>query len=221
VGTGASMTETIDAVLADWQGSLDAMRWAPDLPEEPVPADSFYDQQNEVAEEFNPAAADWYGRLWARGVVHEPQRRGPGIAIRSVLGENTGHWTNGVVLEPVRVSRAVLDDCREQYQIWREHFSRLVNRFIRPNLWDQQQTALAPSVVPEIGLIGWLDEIAPPVILISPADRMPWELSRDPELGRCLPPGVVLDGQTLRFAETILVQLPGIRPHNARLLEDR
>lgn len=29
------------------------------------------------------------------------------------------------------------------------------------------------------------------------------------------------DGQTFRFDENVPIRFPGIRPHNARLLEDR
>jgi hypothetical protein len=72
------MTENIDAVLADWQGSLDAMRWAPDLPEEPVPAASFYDQ---TAETFNSAADDGFYSRYSTGpdaiwipVISDPVR---------------------------------------------------------------------------------------------------------------------------------------------------
>lgn len=74
-----STTDDIDAVLEEWQGSVDAMRWAPDLPEEAVDGEYYnvtgidYDVTASAARmDWEVARAVTFGARFGVGVALSP-----------------------------------------------------------------------------------------------------------------------------------------------------
>lgn len=100
------MTENIDAALAEyeeWQGSDDAMRWAPDLDEEPLAGDSYYSQgaPYEYGRAYDireVAGASWFERAMEMSfadVMANASRLDPGLARAVTSGEALGRMLGG------------------------------------------------------------------------------------------------------------------------------